>query len=240
MSQNTTSDMTTDNATVAEPEHTKNNPSQAAVEKSTRTYTQEDVDNIMAKVVARTEGKVLKKFDGVDVELYKNLLAKEEQSKIEEQKKRGEFEKILKETVEKKDSRINTLTEKLHAIQVDQALLNAAAAKKAISPEQVVKLVRDSVKMRETGEVEIVDHKTGQTRYNERGEPLDVDGFVTQFLRENPHFTMAGPAGGGSKSNASTDGVQDVDINKLDLMDPKQRALYKELRNKKYGRPAIV
>jgi hypothetical protein len=120
---------------------------------------------------------------------------------------------------------------------VDGTLLNAASTLKAINPEQVVRLVRDSVKMLESGEVEVLDPKTGRTRYTESGDPMSIDGLVSTFLKENPHFVTAGPAGGGSQSNTSSNAkATEVDIAKLDLNDPKQRALYKELRAKKYPR----
>ena len=68
-------------------------------------------------------------------------------------------------------------------IKVDGALLNSASTKKAINPEQVVRLVRDQVKMSETGSVEVIDSKTGQTRYSDTGEALSVDGLVDEFLK---------------------------------------------------------
>ena len=145
MSQETqTSDLNTENATAAQPEQTKNtNPSQENVaDQPTKTYSQEDVDNIMAKVKHTTESRVLKKFDGVNVEHYRTLLDKEEESKLEEQKKKGEFEKILREQADKANSKINTLTTELSNIKVDGALLNSASKHSAINPEQVVRLVR--------------------------------------------------------------------------------------------------
>ena len=127
---------------------------------------------------------------------------------------------------------------KLHKVKVDGALLNAASKHKAINPDQVVKLVRDQVKMSETGQVEIVDPKTGNTRYTESGEPLDIDNAVQDWLRANPHFVSAGPSGSGATSNQNPEGVKQVDINKLDLKDPEQRKLYAEMRKKIY--PNIV
>ena len=64
---------------------------------------------------------------------------------------------------------------------------------------------------------------------------LTPDGLIAEFLQSNRHFVMAGPAGSGSKSNTSTEGATDVDINKLDLNDPEQFALYKKLRTEKYS-----
>lgn len=234
MSQET-SHLNTENATAAQPEQTKNNPSQAATENQpVKTYTQEDVDNIMAKVKNTTEAKVLKRFEGVDVATYKTLLEKEEQIKLEEQKKKGEFEKILKDQAEKAKSKIDSLTKELSSIKIDGALLNSASKHKAINPEQVVKLVRDQVKMTETGTVEVIDPMSGQARYTDKGELLTPDGLIAEFLNSNAHFVSAGPAGSGSKSNTSTEGAKSVDINKLDLKDPQQFALYKRLRQEVY------
>jgi len=230
-----TSNLTTETATAAQPEQTKNTPSQVeAVSQPEKTYTQEDVDNIMAKVKHTTEAKVLRKFEGVDVDTYKTLLDKEEQSKMEEQKKKGEFETILREQAEKANSKINTLTQELSSIKIDGALLDAASKHKALNPGQVVKLVKEQVKMNADGTVEIVDPASGQTRYTEKGDALTTDGLVQQFLKDNAHFVAAGPAGSGSKSNTSTEGATNVDINKLDLNDPEQRALYKKLRTEVY------
>ena len=117
-------------------------------------------------------------------------------------------------------------------IKVDGALLSSASTKKAINPEQVVRLVRDQVKMSQAGDVEVIDIKTGQTRYSDTGEALSVDGLVEEFLKSNPHFVQAGPAGGGSKSNTNTDASLDVDISKLDMTNPEHRKLYAEYRKK--------
>lgn len=233
MDQNT-SQVNTANATEAPQEDPKNS-SQAVESTNVKTYTQAEVDDIMAAVKATATKKVSRKFEGVDVDLYNNLLQKEEQSKLEEQKKKGEFEKILKEQAEKANSKINQLTSELTKIKVDGALLNSAASKKAINPEQVVRLVRDQVKMSDTGEVEIVDPLSGQTRYTETGDPMTVDGIVSDFLKSNPHFQQAGPAGGGSASNTTSEGAKQVDISKLDLSDPVQYEQYKSLRAKVYN-----
>jgi hypothetical protein len=218
--------------TAVQPEVIKNTPSQDEVSTEPKTYTQEQVDAIASKVRKTEESKVLRKFDGVDVEKYQSLIAKEEQAQLAEQKRKGEFEKILQAQAEKANARITSLTGELTKIKVDGALLNSASTKKAISPEQVVRLVRDQVKMSETGEVEVLDAKTGQTRYSDTGEALSVDGLVEEFLKSNPHFVQAGPAGGGSKSNTQTDAPLDVDIAKLDMTNPEHRKLYSEYRKK--------
>jgi len=194
-----------------------------------KTFTQDEFNDAMAAVRKKTESNVLKKFQGVDVEKYRSMLEKEEEVVLEEQKKRGEFEKILKETAEKKDQRIAQLHAQLNSIKVDDSLLQASSKYRAINPEQVVRLVKDQVKLNDTGDVEVVD-KNGTPRYAESGEPLTVDMLVKEFLDTNPHFISAGPSGSGAKSNTQTDGVKPVDITKLDMKDPAQRAIYAEYR----------
>jgi hypothetical protein len=218
----------TDVATEATTEGSKNNPSQVA--ESTRVYTQTELDAIAAEVRRKTEAKISKKYEGVDVEAYKSLVQKEEQLKLEEQKRKGEFEKILKEQADKAQQKIQTLSSELAKIKVDGALINAASTKKAISPEQVARLVRDQVRMSEAGEVEVIDSKSGQVKYTETGDPMTIDGLVSEWLKTNPHFVTAGPAGGGSKSNTSPEGAKNVDVSKLDLNNPADRAIYKQLR----------
>ena len=198
-------------------------------------YTKEQFNAAMKSARLSGEQSVAKKFSGVDVEHYNSLIQKEEQSKLEEQKKKGEFEQILKAQSEKAQAKISTLTDELTKIKVDGALLNAASKHKAVNPEQVVKLVRDQVKMSETGQVEIVDPKTGNTRYTEAGEPLDVENAVSDWLKANPHFVQAGPTGSGSQSNTTPEGVKQVDLDKLDLTKAKDREIYKQHRAKLFG-----
>jgi len=219
---------TTEIATEATTEGSKSNPSQVA--ESTRVYTKVEVDAMMADTRRKTEKQFAKKYEGVDVEAYKSLVQKEEQLKLEEQKRKGEFEKILKDQADKAQQKIQTLSSELAKIKVDGALINAASTKKAISPEQVAKLVRDQVRMSEAGEVEVIDAKSGQVKYTETGDPMTIDGLVSEWLKTNPHFVTAGPAGGGSKSNTSPEGAKNVDVSKLDLNNPADRAIYKQLR----------
>ena len=205
-----------------------NNQSQEEVS-TPKTFTQDEFNDAMASVRKKTEASVLKKYSGVDVSKYRDLLQKEEDSILEEQKKRGEFEKILKDTAEKKDQRIAQLHNQLNSIKVDDALLQASSKYKAINPAQVVQLIKSQVKLNDTGDVEVVD-KNGTPRYAESGELLTVDNLVKEFLDTNPHFISAGPSGSGAKSNTQTDGIAPVDISKLDMNDPAQRKIYAEHR----------
>ncbi len=207
-----------------------NNQSQEEVS-TPKTFTQDEFNDAMASVRKKTEASVLKKYSGVDVSKYRDLLQKEEDSILEEQKKRGEFEKILKDTAEKKDQRIAQLHNQLNSIKVDDAIISSSAKYKAISPAQISQLIKSQVRLNEAGDVEVVD-KNGTPRYAESGELLTVDNLVKEFLDTNPHFISAGPSGSGAKSNTQTEGIAPVDISKLDMKDPAQRQVYAEYRKK--------
>lgn len=206
-------------------------------------YTAEEFNNAMASVRKKAEDKVLKKYSNVDVEKYNELLAAEEARALEQQKARGEFEAVLKETVSKKDAEIQRLQQTLQTQMVDGALVNAASKYRAINPEQVTKLLKETVRLNAQGDVEVVG-KEGHVRYTDSGDPMTVDLLVKEWLDTNPHFVQAGPKGAGTQSNTSNNNNSEpVDPSKLDLNDPAQRALYKRLRDQRLAspiRPKIV
>lgn len=196
----------------------------------TKTFTQSDVDRIVEDRIARERKRLDKRFEGVDLNRYQQMVEAEEQRQLAEQKKRGEFDNILKQTVEKKDSVIASLQRELQNIKVDGALVNAASQYKAVNPQQVVKLLKDQVRLGDAGDVEVVDPASGQVRYSEQGDPLNIDLLVQEFLATNPHFKQASPGGTGSKSNTNVNTDGRVDINSLDMKNPSHRALYAKMR----------
>jgi len=192
-------------------------------------FTQEDIDRIVKERLTRERSKILKQYEGVDVEKYRALLDQEEKKTHEEQAKRGEFEKILQSTVSKKDTQIQQLQKELQAIKVDGSLLSAASSRKAINAQQVVRLLKDQIRLNDAGEVEIID-ESGMVRYTDNGTAMHIDDLVQEFLTTNPHFVAAGPGGSGSQSSvAKANGNLGIpDMSKLDMNDPAHRAIYKE------------
>jgi len=228
MSDNT-SEVINEQTTATVTEDSKNNETQGTDNQPV--YTEKQFRDAMKGARLSGEQRVLKKFDGIDVEHYKTLLEKEESERLSKAKEKSEFEKLLKENAEKFNSKITSLTSELTKIKVDGALINAASTLRAINPEQVSQLVRNAVKLSETGEAEVVDPKTGQTRYTESGDPMTINELVSEFLSANSHFVAAGTPGGGSKSNTDYKGAQ-VDISKLDMKNPEHRKIYAEQRRK--------
>jgi len=160
-----------------------------------RSYSQAEVD---ALVTGKLQG-----YAGVDVEEYRALKSDKVKREREALEKRGDFEKILAQTVREKDEVIGlrdkdiaALGEQLRTIRVDNALLAAALAAKAISPAQIVTLLKGSVHYdQKSDSVEV--RENGAPLYR-GGKPVSVEVFVQEFLQANPHFLPAGPLGSGA------------------------------------------
>ena len=199
---------------------------------SVKTYTQEEVDNLMA----RTKGAVQKKYEKTfaelgDIEELRQLKAAHEQQQLELQKKRGDFDKVIADLAAKKDEEIRKRDEIIRNYSVDTPLVSTAAKYGAINVDQVKTLLKPNVRLNADGEVEIVDN-SGAVRYNDQGKALSVEDLVKNFLDENPHFRSAGPATTQSKSNINQSQKQ-IDLKSLDMRNPEHRKMYQETRFKK-------
>ena len=195
---------------------------------ATKTYSQEEVDNMMARMRGSLEKKLLKPYQDLgDPDELRNLKSEAERKAQEQQIKRGEFEKTLQELAAKKDSEIQKRDAKIKEYQINTPLLSAAAQFRAVNAEQVKALLANNVRLNQDGEVEVIDVK-GSVRYNDAGEPLGVNDLVREFLDSNPHFVQTTPSTTNSKSNINAPQVGKVDISKLDMKNPEHRKLYAE------------
>jgi len=211
-------------------------PTENQAETTDKMFTQDDIDKIVRERLQREQKRWEKKYGDVDVDRYRELMSKEENERIEQQKQRGEFEEILKSTVAKKDSTINDLQRQLTEIKVDGSLLSAASSRRAINAQQVSALLRNQVRLGDTGDAEIVDNN-GNIRYTDDGTAMTVDQLVDSFLKENPHFVSAGPSGSGSQSNVSDagsrKGLGNIDPSQLNMNSPEDRKIYREIMKAK-------
>jgi len=195
-----------------------------------KTYTQREVDDMMA----RTKGSVQKKYEKLFEELgdpdeLRNIKQDYEKRKLDEQKKRGEFENILQELASKKDQEIRKRDEVIRNYTVDVPLVNVAAQLRSVNPEQVKQLLKPQVRVNDNGEVEVLDTK-GSVRYNDKGQPFKVEDLVQEFLNVNPHFVAATPSTTQGKSNINQ-GSRKIDLKNLDMRNPDHRRIYKESRS---------
>jgi len=192
-----------------------------------RTYTQKEVDDMMA----RTRGSVQKKYEKLlnelgDIDELRQLRQNHEAQALELEKKRGNFDKIMADLAAKKDEEIRKRDEIIRNYTVDVPLVSAAAQLRAVNAEQVKQLLKPQVRLNESGEVEVLDQK-GTVRYTDQGQPFGVNDLVKEFLDTNPHFVSPGPSTTHSRSNISQVN-QKLDLSKLDMKNPEHRRLYKE------------
>ena len=197
---------------------------------ATRTYSQQEVDNMMARMKGSLEKKLLKPYEDLgDPDQLRVLKTEAEKRSQEQALKRGEFEKTLQEMAAKKDAEISKRDSIIKEYKVNTPVLNAAAKYRAVNPDQVRSLLQTNLRLNSEGDVEIVDAK-GAVRYTDSGAPLAVDDLVREFLDSNPHFVSAAPATTNTQSNVGRGTSNKVDITKLDMKNPEHRKLYAEYR----------
>jgi ribonucleotide reductase alpha subunit len=200
---------------------------------ATKTYTQEEVNDMMARMKGSLQKKLLKPYEDLgDPEQLRSIKTEYEQRQQEQQIKRGEFEKTLQDLAAKKDAEIQKRDSIIKEYKVNTPLLSAAAEFRAVAPEQVKALLSSQVRLNEHGEVEVVDNK-GLVRYNDAGEPLGVGNLVREFLDSNPHFVQPTPATTNGRSSVNAGNPGSVDISKLDMKNPEHRKLYAQTLGKK-------
>jgi hypothetical protein len=197
---------------------------------ATKTYTQEEVDNMMARMKGSLQKKLLKPYEDLgDPEELRSIKSDWEKKQQEQQIKRGEFEKTLQDLAAKKDAEIQKRDSIIKDYKVNVPLLSAAAKFNAVNAEQVKSLLAQNVRLNNNGDVEVVDEK-GSVKYNDRGEPIGVDDLVRGFLDSNPHFKMASPSTTNTKTNISIGSAEKFDLSKLDMKNPDHRKLYAQHR----------
>lgn len=202
-----------------------NNSNQAQA----KTYTQEEVDAMMARTRQSLEKKLLKPFEDLgDPNELREVLKQHQQRQQEQQLKRGEFEKTLQEIVSKKDAEIQKRDLIIKDYKINTPLISAASKFNAVNAEQVKALLANQVRLNDEGEVEVVDVK-GSVRYSDKGSAWGVEDLVRDFLDANPHFKQATPATVNSKSTI-TASVAKLDVTKLNMNNAEDRARYKEYR----------
>jgi len=195
-----------------------------------KTFTQEEVNAILARTKTQIEKKFATKYQDLgDPDELRTIKSDWEKKQQEQQIKRGEFEKTLQEMAAKKDAEISKRDSIIKEYKVNSPLLSAAAKYRAVNAEQVKSLLNNHVRLNADGEVEVVG-EGGAVRYRDDGQPLAVEDLVREFLDSNPHFVSASPTTANTKSNISQGQPAKLDITKLDMKNPEHRKVYSEYR----------
>lgn len=219
-------DQITENAGITDSSETTEN--QAAV----KTYTQEEFDKHMAGMRKSIESKFSKQFEELgDINELKQIRQQAEEVKRQEAIKRGEFENILKDLAAKKDEEIRAKNRIIEEYTVNTPLLNAASQYRAVNPQQVVKLLRDNVRLGDNGRAEVLD-ENGSIMYDSSGNPVAPETYVKSWLDQNPHFVAAAPSTSATKSSSVSGNMDNFDLANLDLSRPDHRELYKQAKAK--------
>lgn len=197
-----------------------------------KVFSAEQLEQIVQRRLERYKKTVSNKLDGVDLEEAKKLLQEKKDKELEIAKQRGEFDKVLKDTVSKKDSKILSLESELKRIRIDETLVNVASGLKAVKPAEVKQLLRSNVKLNEQGSVEVIN-EDGTPRYTDKGEPMSVNELVNEYLKNNPHHVMATQSGSGSQSKIGGNSPKSIKMGDLDLNNPNDRKLYSEMRKQR-------
>lgn len=184
-------------------------------------FTQAELDRIIAERVQRAT----EKFADLDPGEYRKLKEAEEKRAEDELKRKGEFERVLAETTRKKDEEIGRLSRELASERIDGTLERAAAGMRAVNARQVMRLLKEQVRVQE-GVLEVVD-SDGKPRY-EGSAPFTPEQLVGEFLKENPHFVMAGGSGTGAGGGEGGSGSKGRKLSELDLSKPDDRKYYEE------------
>jgi hypothetical protein len=197
-----------------------------------KVFSADQLEQIVQRRLERYKKTVSNKLDGIDIEEAKKLLQEKKDKELEIAKQRGEFDKVLKETVSKKDSKIQSLESELKRIRIDETLVNVASGLKAVKPAEVKQLLRNNVRLNDQGSVEVIN-EDGTPRYSDKGEPMSVNELVNEYLKNNPHHVMATQSGSGSQSKIGGASPKQIKIGDLDLSNPNDRKLYSEMRKER-------
>ena len=142
--------------TLVEDTGSSQNTNQAQV----KTYTEDEVNDMMARLKGSLTKKLTKQYEDLgDPDELRQIKTEYEKKKLDEQKRRGEFETILKDLAEKKDQEIRKRDEIIRNYTVEQPLVNLAAEFGAVNPAQVKTLLKPYVRLADTGDVEVIYDK---------------------------------------------------------------------------------
>lgn len=202
-------------------------------------YTEQQMQDAIRTRIGQEREKIYKKLGTKDLDSAVNAIKQKEQFELDEKKKRGEFDEIMKQQAEKSNAEITNLKNELQKIKINDSLLSSASKHKANVPDQVVQLLKANVQLNDNGAVEILENNN-QPRYNKKGELMTVDEYVEEFLTQNPHFQSATPSGSGSQGNVARVSAKAFNIGDLDMTNPEDRKRYAEYKKERDGKPTVI
>ena len=197
-------------------------------ETKSNVFTQEQLDNIIKARLEAEQRKYEKKLQEEEKQKAEIL----RQKQLEEAKTKQDLEKIMQERLSEKEKELNSFKEQIKKEKVDNSILSVASNHDAISPSQVVALIKNEIRYTDDGRIEVVDNNSN-VRYNPKGELFTIEDRVKEFLDTNPHFRKGSKSGTGSTSSIGGKTVKPFNLQDLDLTKPEDRKAYAEYRKKR-------
>ena len=215
-------------AVEAENQQTQEEP-KAEVEKAKEVlFNQEQLNNIVQQRLDAEKKKAARQMEEIKKQEEEALREKQ----IQEAKTKADLEKLMQEKIAQKDQEIQRMKNEISKERIDNQILSVASSYKAVSPKQVVSLLKDTVKLTDDNQVQILDNNSN-IRYNEKGQHFTIEETVKEFLDANPHFRQGSKAGTGSTSSIEGKTVKPLNIQDLDMSKPEDRKIYDEYRKKR-------
>ena len=224
--------------TVANTEATKENKSvevKEEVETKEPLFNQTQVNNI---IKSRLESEKAKQQKALD-EQKKLVEDQEKERQIKDAKTKADLENLMKQRIKEKDDEINRMKSMIKTEKVDNSVMSVASKMNAINPQQIVQLMKNSIKLTDDNRIEILD-KHSNTRYNDKGELLTIEESVKEFLDANPHFSQGSKSGVGSQSSVEGKTVKPFSIQDLDMSKAEDRKRYAEYRKQRDSAPVQI
>ena len=205
-----------------------------------KTYNVDQVQEMVRRRLAQERSQIYQKLGVEDLDIAVNAIKVQKEAEEKQKIQKGEFEEILKTRTQQFNKEKEDLENQLRDIKINKSLLTSASKHRAINATQVVDLLKNDIKLNESGNVEILD-SNGIARYNKMGELLTTDELVQEFLTQNPHFVSATPSGSGSVSNVDrTELNKPLNLSDLDMNNPDDRRKYAEFRKQRNSKPYVI
>ena len=200
-----------------------------------QTFNQAQLDNIIKSRLEAEHKKHQRTLDEAKKAEQEAFKEKE----VKEAKSKAELEKLMQQRIAERDTEVLKYKNALKAEKVDNSLLSVASQNQAISPSQVVSLLKDEIKLNDDNRVEILDNNKN-IRYNEKGNILTIEERVKEFLDANPHFRQGSKAGSGSQSSIEGKTVKPFKIQDLDMSNADDKKRYSEYRKERDSKPTHI
>jgi len=219
---------------ITEPTSTEETKTEVTKEKE-MTFSQAQLDNIIKSRLDAESKKHQRQLDEVKKQDEEALQNKQ----VQEAKSKAELEKLMQQRILEKDTEISKFKSEIKKERIDNSVLSVASQHKAVSPAQVVSLLKDEIKLNDENRVEILD-KNNNIRYNEKGNLLTIEERVKEFLDTNPHFRQGSLSGTGSQSAIEGKTVKPFNIQDLNMSNADDRKKYAEYRKERDSKPTQI